>query len=224
MTNQSSEQEKQGYIAEMGEPLGTQFAELRLDIASLHLTWLEFVELFGTKTSRIELLNNAAPHFFRMVQDRLWEAVLLHIARLTDRPESFRGKTNLTLQNLPALIDDKKLKEEVKKQCDAAVTAAKFALDWRNRRIAHRDLDLALGGSATPLPSVTLKQVNDALASFEAILNAISKTESRFGMVVRHNKGALNLIYLLDDGLIAQKERQDRIKAGDYPKWNNKDL
>jgi hypothetical protein len=64
-----------------------------------------------------------------------------------------------------------------------------------------------------------LKQVNEVLVSFEAILNTISlhysKTESRFGLGSRHG-GAVELIYFLDDGLRAQKARQQRIMAGNF--------
>ncbi len=221
MTYQTSEEAKQEYITKMAAALGEQYAELVQEIAQLHLTWFEFVELFGTKKSRIELLNNAAPHFFRMVQDRLWEAVMLEIARLTDRSCSFGdpNKPNLTLRNLPTLIDDKKLKAEVERLCTAAFDGVKFARDWRNRHIAHRDLKLALGKGGTPLPQVPLKQVNDALASFEIILNTISghflNSEYGFRYMPRHG-GALELIYLLDDGLTAQKQRQAQIAAGDF--------
>lgn len=207
------------FVAEMGEPLGSQYAELWQEIAQLHITWLEYVELYGTKKSRVDLLNDVAPHFFRMVQDRLQEAVMLHIARLTDPSHSLgnKAKSNLTLQNLSALIGDPNLKVEVERLCLAASKAVEFARDWRNRHIAHRDLQLAIGKNATPLPAIELKQVNEVLASFEAILNTISlhysKTESRFGLGSRHG-GAVELIYVLDDGLRAQKARQQRLIAG----------
>jgi hypothetical protein len=87
MTNQSGKEAKAEYIAVMGEPLGSQYAELWQDIAHLHLTWLEFVELFGKKKSRIELLNNAAPQFFHLVQTKMWEAVLLSRASPTPRTQ-----------------------------------------------------------------------------------------------------------------------------------------
>ena len=50
--------------------------------------WNDFVELFGTKETRIDLLNGSAPRFFRIVQNVLWEETLLHLARLTDSPDS----------------------------------------------------------------------------------------------------------------------------------------
>ena len=49
MTDHSAEQAKQQCIDTMGEALGSQYAELWQEIAHLHLTWLEFVELYGTK-------------------------------------------------------------------------------------------------------------------------------------------------------------------------------
>jgi hypothetical protein len=61
------------------------------------LKWGEYVELFGTKPSRIDLRNRAAGGFFRVVQDGLWEDVLLHVARLTDAPRS-GGRANLTIR------------------------------------------------------------------------------------------------------------------------------
>ncbi|WP_439374819.1 hypothetical protein [Bradyrhizobium sp. DASA03120] len=177
MNKQSAAEAKRECIAEMGVPLGTQYAELWQEIAHLHLTWLEYVELFGKKKSRIDLLNSAAPSFFRMIQDRLREAVFLHIARLTDPPISLgrKDKSNLTLLNLPGLMDDPELKHEVDKRCGTALAGAAFARDWRNRHIAHRDLDLALGGNAKPLPDVQIREVSDALNSFEAVLNAIAR-------------------------------------------------
>jgi len=69
----------------MGEALGVQYTQLWQETAQLNIMWKEFIELFGTKPSRIELLNRSAGAFFRMVQDGIWEAIVLHIARLTTR-------------------------------------------------------------------------------------------------------------------------------------------
>jgi hypothetical protein len=138
----------------LGEPLGAQYAQLWQEIAQVNITWKEFLELFGTRTSRIELINRSAGSFFRMVQDGLWEGIVLHMARLTDPSHSqgHKDRSNLTLHTLPVLIPDRKLKDEIKQLCKEATEKTKFARDWRNRRIAHRDLDLALGRKAEPYP------------------------------------------------------------------------
>jgi hypothetical protein len=225
MVVQSAEQSKQEYIEMMGDALGSQFAELVQDIGTLHRTWFEYFELYGKKKSRVQLLNDTAPNFFRMVQDRLWEMLMLHIARLTDPPYSMgnKNKTNLTLQGLPDLIADAQLSAQVERLCEAASVAVEFAKDWRNRHIAHRDLKLALNDPiAAPLPEVEMRHVTDALASFESIINAIvlqyDEREIGFKYMDRlpPHTGAEHLIYLLDDALTVEKERQARFAAGDF--------
>ena len=92
------------HIRIMGEDLGSLYDALWQEVAGLYGKWSEYVALFGTRESRVDLLNQAAPSFFRIVQDSLWEDVLLHIARLTDPPKS-AGKSNLTVQRLTSAID-----------------------------------------------------------------------------------------------------------------------
>jgi hypothetical protein len=96
-TERTAEEAKAHYISVMGQPLGEVYASLWQELALLHRNWNEYVELFGSKPSRVELLNRAAGSFFRAVQDALWEQTLLHIARLTDPPASV-GKSNLSIR------------------------------------------------------------------------------------------------------------------------------
>ena len=221
MAEQTGEEAKEQNIKAMGEALGVQYSRLWQETAQLNIMWKEFIELFGTKSSRIELLNRSAGAFFRMVPDGIWEAIVLHIARLTDPSQSPGGKDrqNLTLHNLPDLIPDPKLRDEVNQLCQEATANSKFARDWRNRRIAHRDLELALGGKAKPLPSVPIKQVNDALKSFEKIMNAIAlpymNSTTSFGHGIRQH-GAVELLYLLDDSHTLQAERKKKLIESDY--------
>jgi hypothetical protein len=218
MADESAAEAKQLAIDAMGDPLGVQYAELWQELAQLNITWSEFMELYGTKPSRIELMNRSAGHFFKMVQDSLWEGLMLHIARLTDRPV-VSGRTNLTLHNLPALIPDVTVKAKIEALCLEATDKTKFARDWRNRHIAHRDLDLALGTTAKPLPAVEIKQVNEALECFTEILNSIAgpylDSETSFKHSVRL-RGAIELLYLIDAGHTLQAEHRKRLEAGDY--------
>lgn len=70
------EETRQHYIEKMGEPLGLLFNALWQEMAWLYQKWNEYVELYGAKPSRIDLLNKAAPSFFRLAQDSLWEGTL----------------------------------------------------------------------------------------------------------------------------------------------------
>lgn len=113
-TVSTSDETKQEYIKQMGEELGLLFYALWKEITWLHLKWHEYVTLFGTKSSRIELLNDVAPLFFRIVQDSLWDDILLHIARTTDPPKS-SGKKNLIIRRLASLVTDEEVASILKK-------------------------------------------------------------------------------------------------------------
>jgi hypothetical protein len=204
-------------IAKMGEILGKQYSALHNEVAILHLYWKEFLELFGTSEKRIERLNQAAPGFFRMLQDELFQTNVLHIARLTDPPKS-AGKTNLTLHNLPDLVSDKNLKNRLIGLLALAEKTTSFGRDWRNRRFAHYDLDLATDeNKATALETVSKDKVNTALRSLADVLNAIEgyyfNGGTSFEAIAAHN-GAVALLYILGDGVKQKEKREELIKSG----------
>jgi hypothetical protein len=167
----------------------------------LHLKWSEYREIYGTNSDRVDLLNRAAPEFFRVVQDTLWEGTILHIARLTDRPTS-RGRANLTIQRFPHLVD-LEIKSAVETKVDEAIAASDFCRDWRNRRIAHSDFDLAVD-RARPLHAASRKALGEAMASIVAVMNTVSThyldSETYF-LGAQSRTGAESLLELLKAGL-----------------------
>jgi hypothetical protein len=220
MVTLSTEQVKQDYIDKMGEPLGTQFAQLWQEVADLHMKWLEFVELFGAKESRIDLINQAAPRFFGIVQDVLWEDTLLHIARLTDKQNNYPMKRRLTLRNLSQLVKDSAAKSKVEALFAKVERDAEFCRDWRDRHIAHLNLALATEDpTARPLLSASRKQVNEVLEGIVALLNAVSvhyKDSESFFRLGTSAGGAVSLLYIIDGGLKEQEARQQRLRHGKY--------
>lgn len=200
----------------MGQNLGSVFNKLCNELAWLYIKWNQYVELYGTKPTRIDLTNQAAPLFFRIVQDTLWEDTLLHIARLTDPPKS-AGKDNLTILLLPNLVKHDNISTDVTNLCKAAVEKADFCRDWRNRHIAHLDLDLAMKEGATPLLAASRAKVKECLAAISDAINAVAKrylnSTIMFDWTDDH-RGAVDLLYLINDGLRFARERWERIKAG----------
>jgi hypothetical protein len=216
-------------IEKMGEPLGVQYSALWQAVTQLYWFWLEFVELFGTKKSRTELLNRSAPNFFHMVQETLWEATMLHLCRLTD-PCYTRGKktfANLTIQNLPELIDDATQKEKVNELVKIALEKTEFCRDWRNRRLAHTDLDLAINEQATPLASADVKNTTAALESIAAVLNSVQihykDSQTAYDFATPH-QGAVTLLYYLYDGIKSKEKRIEKLKRGELPDDEPRDL
>jgi hypothetical protein len=227
MTTRTADEAKQDYIAAMGEPLGALFHSLWQELAWLYRKWDNYAQLYGSKASRVDLLNQSAPGFFRVAQDALWEAILLHIARLTDPPKSV-GKPNLTMQRLHQMVSDATLSQEVKALTGKAIDAANFCRDWRNRRIAHSDLSLALDLHPIPLTPASQQQVAVALSCLVDVLNAVTRhymgTTSVFDMGWERDVGSL--LYVLDDGLRAEVERQTRLERGEIrdDDWRPRDL
>lgn len=165
---------KQKYVSDMGEPLGSLFTVLWQEMARIYHKWSEFVELFGTNPSRIDILNSVAPNFFGLVQGMFWEDILLHIARVTDRCES-AGRSNLTIQRIPGLITDCDIRAATESKVCKAIDSSKFCRDWRNRWIAHYDLELAVDESAKPLAPASRTQVIAALSSIADVLNTVER-------------------------------------------------
>src|ERR1700691_2800239 len=151
-------------VAAMGPEIGNLYHAISREVDSLHWRWGEYRGLFGEKPKRIDLMNQSAPFFFRVVHDALFVGTLLGIARLVGPPYSF-GKPNLTIRRFEALIADDSLKAEVAALVERARAEANFAMDWRNRQIAHRDLHLALNVSPNPLPTATKEKVDSALSA-----------------------------------------------------------
>ncbi len=217
MVHRTAQEAKQHYIEKMGPDLGSHFAALWQEVASLHMKWEEYVALFGTSPERVETLNKTAPKYFRMLQDVLFEETLLHIGRLTDVPR-VAGKQNLTIQRLPDMVQDDETNKAVKEAVGVALEASAFARDWRNRRIAHHDLDLAIKEPAKPLAEASRRQVKEALAAIAKVLNVIDahfRGAGTYFKVGYGPGGAASLVYVLESGLEANEQQEERPVHGE---------
>lgn len=206
-------------IDALGEPLGRQYTALNSEVTLLHHYWKEYVALFGTNQKRIDRMNQAAPGFFRMLQSELFQTNILHIARLTD-PSKTAGKDNLTLRNLPDLVGDKNLKNKLIGLLALAEQKTSFCRDWRNRRFAHLDLELALDEKeATALATVTKEAMKTALEALGDVLNAIElhyfQGGTSFSAVAALN-GASTLLDVLGDGVKQKQRREELIQRGEF--------
>ncbi len=153
-----------------------------------------------------------------MVQESIWEGTLLHLARLTDPPKSpGKDRFNLTIRNFSDLIADANTKKQVGQLVQEAIDKTEFCRDWRNRRIAHRDLKLALGQPATPLADADKDKVDAALKAIVHVMNAVdvylTGSETAYDLFSPHS-GAVRLLYVIDDGLKAEEQRMERLRKG----------
>lgn len=216
MVSESSEQTRQKYVTTLGEPLGELIYALETEFYWLQYKWQEYVVLFGSRESRIDLMNRAAPSFFQHLQDVLWDDILLHLSRLTDGPTGKRKRRNLSFVALPPLVKGKP-RQEVTSLVARAVKATEFATDWRNRRLAHYDLRVALEQPTTPLLPASRLAIKEALEALHAVLHYVHA--HYFGAdlmqeVMEAPMGAGRLLYVLHEGVEAEDDRLKRLQSG----------
>ena len=222
--NRSAAEAEQDAVRAMGDRLGRIYHALWQEIARLHLQWCEYVELFGTNTSRVELMNRAAPRCFANFQQALLEGIILHVTRLTDRHDTHqrdssrsRNKRNLSFMALAEALTAPDVKQRVTELIKLAEEASEFCRDWRNRRIAHADFDLSLDPAARPLEPVIRQKLKAALDALGPILNALSEhyqdSTSEFSFPSQVG-GALDLLWVLRDGVDARDRRDADSNAG----------
>jgi len=204
-------------IRDMGPDLGSVYNALTNEITWLHAKWIQYRQLFACSPERIAILNETAGHFFRVIQDSLFEDVVLHLARLADSPKSL-GRDNLCLQRLSSLVIDPHLAGELRRLIEAAISACEKLRIWRNRRLAHRDLSLALATSSDPLPGISRADVEAALAAVRAVVLRLEShywnSETQYAQFVSSGGDANSLITFLQSGIQARKLQFQRLREG----------
>ncbi len=202
----------------MGAELGELFDALHNELVWIHWRWMQHRVLFGSKPGRVDLLNESAPFFFRLVQDVFFEFTLLGISKIAG-PTKSAGKPNLTVARLPGMLSDPRLAEQTSKLVDDATTACAFAKDWRNRRIAHHDLSLALNPRAEPLAHASRAKVEDALGSIRSVMNHVQSALMNSTTAYDHSPVLSEMdqvLYVLRDGLERDRERRARWDKGEW--------
>ncbi len=150
-----------------------------------------------------------------MAQEALWNAVLLGITRLTDPPSARGGKSNLSVLRLPDTISDPGQSGRIRKLAHEAAGRAEFARDWRNRRIAHRDLDVHRGAALTDASRLDVETVLRGLRQIIETMGEHYFGSSEF-FLAEPSGGADALLYHLRLAKMLLDERERLLRGGDW--------
>lgn len=221
MGTKTGEQVKDEMVKKLGHDFGCLVNSLYNEISWLTFKWIEFRELYGTKESRIEIMNETAPFFFSTIQKVLWENLLLGIARITDPPETGKKK-NTTLRALGPHIRDEQFRLEFENDISDILAESEFCRDWRNRWIAHMDYELSVNRkSAVPLKQATRQKLRIVLEKIQALYNKVSfkyLNSTTPWEMLDSNQGAVSLLYRLEDGLRFDEEQYQKKLKGEWKK------
>lgn len=141
----------------------------------LRIRWGNYETLYGHTAARIELLNDAAPGFFFIFQEVLFDEISMDLCRLTDT-----SKQSATIREMVKKL--KAFKSEPKYKTVAKLVAEierliKPLRAYRNKVMAHLDLHATLKAYKTKVHVVdpaTRAQISTLLDLFGKLLNAIS--------------------------------------------------
>jgi hypothetical protein len=213
-SSQTQDEVRADYVAKMGPELGELQYLLWHDVTTLHLNWAEFRELFATKPSRIDLMNETAPAFFGRLSDVLWNDVLLHLSRLTASASGPAGKRRLSVLQYTPLVARLPIRDAVHAALDNVDSATRFARDWRDRRIAHRDFKHAQDPAVQPLKPASRAKVEAALQAVRELMQIpedhFCDAKVSYEHVIRGPGGAWELLYHLDSGLEAIRSHREQ--------------
>lgn len=198
--------------SKMPDQIAGLYEEIWHEVARLHSHWKIFTQLYAESDERVKLLDRIAPSFFGLVQEAMFNNLLVSISRLTDKPTT-REKENLTFSRLVASIDISQEPQfaetlgnalkEIQKDCEPF-------RDWRNRRIAHKDLPTALHYHPQPLPRINKEMIDKVLRVMREFLNIFQghyeSVETAFDHFVMRGDGDTLVFYL------KQAEEYDRLK------------
>ena len=180
-----SDELKRDHQEKLGEKFGAIFNGVSYDWANGLVRLNEYRALFGDPAN-VEFINTFSRPFMSDVQQVFQRDLLLHITRLTD-PLQSGGKQNITVQRLqyfrddqelcarfPDVCDDQELRARVESFAATALKNSGSARTWRDQRISHSDLNLAIDPDAKSLDPTTLASVQSVLDAVHAALDAIS--------------------------------------------------
>ena len=209
---ESAAQVRSRHIRDLGPDLGPVFNLLQNDVTWLHARWKLYRQLYARSPERVDFLNKVAGHFFGVIQNTLYEDVLLNLARLTDPPRSGSGQDTLSLRALPPLIADPALKSAIEALVQSALNACEAARTWRHKHIAHRDLALALASISDPPGAPSRAEIEAALGAIRAVLDRLEPLA--FESFAPAGRDADSVVHYLREGFRAEEQQMERFRQG----------
>lgn len=143
-------------------------------LVGVHFAWGVLQDLFTGDPERGRLLEMTAPAFFQFVRQALQDAVIVGVARLSDKPDQGNYR-NASLEALvqDACAVDPGLSAGLAQLVQTMVVATRPVHARRSQLVAHLNRDTILSRDSRPLPGVSSAQMEAALAAMREIMNRI---------------------------------------------------
>jgi hypothetical protein len=152
---------------------------LRLEILGLRYHWQLFTQLYSHSDERVETLKGVADEFFGVVEQLLWDHVLLVIGKLLDRAKT-GGQENLNFESAIDLLSHRNGGNDVanlKQRLDTLRTDCELVKKIRHKRLAHFDKTYMIErlNPGSSLPGVNFTGLQKTIFEAETLMNEIEK-------------------------------------------------
>jgi hypothetical protein len=208
----------------MDEHLQNVFNRIKQELNEIHYRWLLYRQMFGTNSSRIELINKTSSNVFVEFQWLVIDYMVMSLSKLTDMAR-MRGNDNLSYHYLIKKVRESgsdKLADELQDELKVLTTSCEKFRDIRNKRVAHNDLVVALDIGGSPLLGVSRAEVEAALVHARNLMNKVelhfnnSQTLYEELILPLTNDGRSVLIWLQKGLMYEQLEDEGLVENG---KW-----
>lgn len=215
----------------MDSHLNRVFELIKQEMNKVHYRWKLYRQMFGTNSSRIELINRTSSNVFVEFQWLVIDYMVMSLSKLTDRAR-MSGNDNLSFPLLIELVrksSNENLASKLDQDLSYLQDACKKFRQIRDKRVAHNDLVVALEDNASPLPGVSRADIEAALEHARNILNKIelhylgSQTLYQELILPLTNDGRSVLIWLQKGLAYEQLEDGGLIERGEWRKLGNID-
>ncbi len=157
----------------MPRDLADLYVPIHKMVLSHHSKWEIFRQLYADSDESVQIVYRTASVLFTHLRNLLFFDVLLTFSNLTetDTKMTFTRLVKIFKKHAPHSVY-----EEVKQDLDELTTMCEPFKEWRNKLIAHKDLDLILGGGTSLLPRVNRQKIDAANEKMGEMLNKIRIT------------------------------------------------
>lgn len=162
-------------MVEIPNDVSVVYEELKNEINWLYAKWKIYQQLYGKNEKRVDMLNECAGMFFYIIEQALRYDISISASKLTDPARSGKSE-NLSLYQLQERIEencDQYFAVESRKILEVVNSRCAPLRSWRNKKLAHLDLEVAMNTAATPLPQFSRKEIGNALSSIAEYMNNI---------------------------------------------------
>jgi hypothetical protein len=191
-----------------------EFAELytyaKMDLFELRSRWRIYKSFFGTNEERFNLLFSISGYVSGTLERTLYDATLLGLRRITDKPKWRRGNRSVTINAFPEFFEGYE-QEQMRKLVGTATQSCEFAKNLSDKRIAHSDYSVRSG--AEGVQSASRHKVTVAVDNVASIFKWIEETRFNTTLITHPIQDIQDEIHFLQHIFEGKKSLEEKKKT-----------